>query len=338
MTTRQVNSTRCVVVPTRLRPAPVPSGPMSQLKGETMGTTWGVKAVVDAEALAELRAEIDALFASIVGEMSAWDPQSDLSRFNRAEPGWHRLPRAFSIVLGSALAVARETGGAYDPTVWPLTELWGFGPGGTRSIPDDAAVFRSRERCGWEHVDFLHGERQVRQPGGMAIDVCGIGKGYAVDCLADLLRRRGIGNFLVEIGGELQGEGMRPDGNPWWVAVEAPRTGAQGMPGDETIIALHGLSVASSGDYRRHRSQGGKRVAHIIDPRTGHPVANGIVSVTVLHQHCMRADALATALYVLGEDDGVAFASARSIPALFMVECDGRIEQHMTPALREMAA
>lgn len=260
-----------------------------------------------------------------------------LSRFNRAEPGWHRLPHAFSIVLGCALAVARETGGAYDPTIWPLTELWGFGPGGTSSMPDDAAVARSRERCGWEHIDFLHGERQVRQPGGMAIDVCGIAKGYAVDCLADLLLRRGVGNFLVEIGGELRGEGMRPDGNPWWVAVEAPREGPN-MREEKTVIALHGLSVATSGDYRRHHSRGGKRIAHIIDPRIGYPAANGIVSVTVLHQHCMRADALATALFVLGEEHGIAFASARSIPALFMMKRDGRIEQLMTPALREMAA
>jgi thiamine biosynthesis lipoprotein len=204
-------------------------------------------------------------------------------------------------------------------------------------MPDDAAVARSRERCGWEQIDFLHGERRVRQPGGMAIDVCGIAKGYAVDCLADLLRRRGIGNFLVEIGGELRGEGMRPDGNPWWVAVEAPRAGPI-MREEETVIALHGLSVATSGDYRRHHSRGGKRISHIIDPRIGYPAANSVVCVTVLHQRCMRADALATALFVLGEEHGVAFASARSIPALFMVECDGRIEQRMTPALREMAA
>lgn len=338
MTTPHVNSSRRVVVPPMLKPALVPSGPVSRLTGETMGTTWAVKAVADEEVLAELRAEIDVLFASIVGEMSAWEPHSELSRFNRAEPGWHRLSHKFNTVLGCALAVARETDGAYDPTIWPLTELWGFGPGGARSIPDDAAVARARERCGWERLDFLRDERHVRQPGGMAIDVCGIGKGHAVDCLANLLRKRGMGNFLVEIGGELRGEGMRPDGNPWWVAVEAPRAGAQGVRGDETVIALHGLSVASSGDYRRHYSQGGKRIAHIIDPRTGHPAANGIVSVTVLHQHCMRADALATALFVLGEEDGVAFASARSIPALFMVDRDGLIEQRMTPALRDMAA
>ena len=338
MTTPHVNSPRSVVVPPMLRLAQVPSGPVFQLKGETMGTTWTVKAVADEDALAELRAEIDVLFASIVGEMSAWDPHSDLNRFNRAERGWHHLPHAFSTVLGCALAVARETDGAYDPTIWPLTELWGFGPGGTRNVPDDAAVARSRERCGWERLDFLLDERHVRQPGDLAIDICGIAKGYAVDCLADLLLRREISNFLVEIGGELRGEGMRPDGQPWWVAVEAPRAEARGACGDATVIALHGLSVATSGDYRRHHSRGGKHIAHIIDPRIGYPLANGIVSVTVLHHHCMRADALATALFVLGEEDGVAFASARSIPALFMMERDGRIEQRMTPALREMAA
>lgn len=337
MTEPHVNSPRRVVVPPMLRPALVPSGPVSQLKGETMGTTWTVKAAADEEALAEVRAEIDALLASIVGEMSAWDPHSALSRFNRAERGWHRLPRAFSTVLGCALAVARETDGAYDPTIWPLTELWGFGPGGLRSIPDDAAVARSRERCGWKRLEFLLDERHVRQPSGMAIDVCGIAKGYAVDCLADLLQRRGISNFLIEIGGELRGEGMRPDGNPWWVAVEVPHAGLS-MREEETVIALHGLSVATSGDYRRHHSRGGKRIAHIIDPRIGYPAANGIVSVTVLLQDCMRADALATALFVLGEEHGVAFASARSIPALFMVERDGRIEQRMTPAMRDMAA
>jgi thiamine biosynthesis lipoprotein len=308
------------------------------LKGETMGTTWSVKAVADEEALAKLRSEIDALFASIVAEMSAWDARSDLSRFNRADRGWHRLRHAFSTVLDCALQVARDADGAYDPTIWPLTELWGFGPAGWIGFPDGPAVAAAKARCGWRRLEFRSDTRQVMQPGGAAIDLCGIAKGYAVDCLAGLLQTRRIGNFLVEIGGELRGEGVRPDGNPWWVAVEAPRIEAQGALGDETIIALHGLAAATSGDYRRHHTRSGQRIAHIIDPRTGYPAANGIVSVTVLDRHCMRADALATALFVLGEEEGIAFASARSIPALFMVERDGCIDQRITPALAAMAA
>ena len=169
----------------------------------------------------------------------------------------------------------------------------------------------------------------------MSLDLCGIAKGYAVDCVASLLHEQGHRDYLVEIGGELRGEGEKPDGSPWWVALEAPRGLNDTV---EAIVALQGLGVATSGDYRRYFEHQGVRYAHSIDPRRGQPVANGVLSVTVLHRSCMRADALATALMVLGVDAGLQFAAARNIAALFVFAGRSGLQCRGTPAFTAMAA
>jgi FAD:protein FMN transferase len=301
-----------------------------------MGTTWSVTALLPARIPAEtLTAAIARSLDAVVSQMSAWVPQSDLSRFNRAEPGsCHALPAEFFCVLDYALSVAAETDGAYDPTVGALAALWGFGPEGRASrAPSDEAIAAARARCGWERLRLTRNARRAVQPGGLTIDVCAVGKGFAVDCLADVMRAHGCTDFLAEIGGELRGEGCKPDGSPWWVSVEAPRA-ASNMP--QTLIALHDVSVATSGDQRRYVEHGGRRYGHTIDPRTGYPVSNGIVSVTVVARTCMEADALSTGLYVMGEEAGRRFADRHGIAALFVMEDEHGLRESLSPAFDAM--
>ncbi len=228
MTTAELgNGERQVVIPLRLRNAePRPRLSIATLRGETMGTTWSVKLAHAAELDCErLRSGIEQVLTRIVAQMSNWDGGSDLSRFNRAGAGsWFPLPADFHVVLDYALALAEDTGGAYDPTVGPLVDLWGFGPAGMRAdLPRESDIETARTRCGHRKLTLDRKARCVLQPGGVSLDLCGIAKGYAVDCVASLLHEQGHRDYLVEIGGELRGEGEKPDGSPWWVALEAPR-------------------------------------------------------------------------------------------------------------------
>jgi thiamine biosynthesis lipoprotein len=322
-----------VLVPLAIDPTLPRSGSVVQdAAGLTMGTTWSVKAVHDAP-LPDLQAELD----RVVAQMSHWEPDSDLGRFNRAPAGtWHTLPAEFATVIDYALQVARDSGGAYDPCAGALVNLWGFGPerrfdqaGFYAPAPEAiAAVLAARHA-----VQFDAATRRLYQPGGVQLDLSSVAKGFAVDQLARCLRMQGVAHFLVEVGGELRGAGVKPDGQPWWVALE-------GVPGAQaasaTVAALHGLSLATSGDYRRFFSYGGGRASHTLDPRTGCPIANDVASVTVLHPSCMAADALSTSLTVLGAGAGLAFAEARNLAARFLLRRPGALAEVTTTAYRAL--
>jgi len=300
------------------------------LAGHTMGTVWSVKLV--ARLLPRgLERAIQAVVDEVVAEMSGWEADSALSRFNRAGDGtWHGLPSDFFHVLRAGIEIARHTRGAFDPTIGTLVDLWGFGPATARMAPpSEQEIAAALGRSGWQRMQLDHHARRALQP-GVALDLSGIAKGYAVDRVAALLVENGVANCLVEVGGELKGLGVRRDGQPWWVSVEAP----PGTALPETRIALHGLAVATSGDYRRFFDHDGKRYAHSIDPRTGSAVENELAAVTVLHTECLAADAYATALLVLGETDGPAFAAAHHLAALFVTR-DGR--EILSPDFAAMA-
>lgn len=322
-----------VLVPLAIDPTPPRFGSVVRdVAGLTMGTSWSARVVHDAP-LPDLQAELD----RVVAQMSHWEAASDLGRFNRAAAGtWHTLPREFATVIEYALTVARDTGGAYDPCAGALVNLWGFGP--ARRF--DQAGFHAPSAAAIDAV--LHARRAVQfdaagrrlfQPGGVQLDLSSVAKGFAVDQLARCLRMQGVAHYLVEVGGELRGAGVKPDGQPWWVALEVvPDT--QAAPG--TIAALHGLALATSGDYRRSFSYDNRRASHTLDPRTGYPIDNNMASVTVLHPSCMAADALSTALTVLGGTDGVAFAEARGLAARFLLRRPGDLAEITTSAYRAL--
>ncbi len=298
-----------------------------------MGTEWSVRAVASQAALDALLPDIEALFAGIIAEMSNWEHYSAISRFNASAPGsWHVLPPSFFAVLTAALDVARESGGAFDPALGMLVDRWGFGPAGAAGTPPPHEVIAGLlGGPRWEDLRLDLAAQRAFQP-GVALDFSGIAKGHAADRLAGLLREHGVRSFLAEIGGELVGEGIKPDGQPWWVDFEAP-------PGSDVPpirAALHGLAIATSGDYRRFREYDGQSFAHTIDPRTGAPLVNGVASATVLHASCMMADAYATAVTVLGPDAGLRFADERGIACRWLVREDGGMREIVSPALAAM--
>lgn len=297
-----------------------PAAPVADLAGETMGTTWRVLFArprgVDPAAV---RRAIELRLAGLVGEMSHWEAASLLSRFNRLAAGsWMTLPPDFAHVVAAALQVAAESDGAFDPTLGRPVNLAGFGPAFA-----DPAPARAMAEAGWRRLDYDRAARRLRQPGGLWLDLSGIAKGYAVDAVADLLGTHGIAHCLVEIGGELVGRGVRPDGDPWWVDLEDP-PGATLAP---LRIALHGIAVATTGNYRRG--------AHTLDPATGTSTDNAVIAVSVIHADAMHADAWATVLAVLGAEAGVALATRHGIAAR-IVEWPPR--EHLTPALEAMLA
>lgn len=283
-----------------------------------MGTTWSAKIVAPP---ANVQAEIEAVLTTIIAQMSHWEPSSQLSRINDSPPGtWHRIGPEFAQVMGIALDIAKRSGGAFDPAMGMPVNLWGFGPPGPRTdLPTEAEIEAARALSGYDAIDFDPLLLRLRLTRPVRLDLSGIAKGYAVDAVAARLKAMGCLDFLVEIGGELLGEGIQPDGQPWWVDVEVP----PGVEATPLRIALHGLAVATSGDYRRRFVVDGISYAHTLDPRTARPMTNPLVSATILHSSCTQTDAWASALMVLGPE-GMALAELEGLKAHMLAEQKSR--------------
>jgi len=302
-----------------------PSAVVLDLHGETMGTSWNVRFAAPAGTdPSSIRSAIVTRLAGLVREMSHWVPDSLLCRFNRSAPGtWTTLPPDFAHVMTRGLEIAEATIGAFDPAIGTLTDAWGLGALPSAASASAADIETALVRSGWSRLSFAPGGAHLRQPGGIALDLSGIAKGHAVDVIADLLHDAGILHALVEIGGELVGRGIRPDGDPWWVDLESP----PGLTLEPLRIALYGQAIATSGDYRRG--------AHTLDPRLGRPTDTGVVSASVIHQTALEADAWATALTVLGPD-GLCLAHHEDMVARIVTEIDGRVCEHLTAPLLAM--
>lgn len=308
-----------------------------QLDGETMGTTWSARFYASpSEGASLIRQDIQAALNQVVDEMSPWLATSAISRFNAAPAGsWHTLPSNFFFVLETALDIAKDTNGAFDPTLGRVVDAWGFGPGGERA--QDPSAIAPPSPSGWARIEVDHERHRVRQPGGLALDLCGIAKGFGVDQVARALRKLGIRDFLIEVGGELRGEGVKPDGTPWWVALEDPPMSDDAPSrASDIMVALHACSIATSGDYRRYVRHNGRRYAHTIDPRSGQPLDNAVAAVTVLDASCMRADALATAMMVMGRTAALEFATRRRIAARMVLRTAQGMSEMLTPAFERL--
>lgn len=324
-----------VLIPPNLDPTSLPVHPVGSLvhtlQGETMGTTWLLRVVVAENELPKLQRGAQRELGRVVAQMSHWLPESDLCAYNRGvADSWITLPTEFFEVLSAAQVHAAESDGAFDATVGPLVDLWGFGPAARRDTPpSEREIDLACARVGWRRVQLDPENRRALQPGGVQLDFSSIAKGYAVDQLARFLQNSGVDHWMVEVGGELRGQGCKPDGQPWWIEIE--RLSAR-LP--RTVLALHGLSVASSGDYRRYFEFEGQRYAHTLDPRSGRPVTHNLAAVTVIHPDCMQADALATVLGVLPPDEAYDYACRRDVAALFVLRKGNAFEERMSPALK----
>jgi len=304
------------------------------LGGETMGTTWAVTLNppdLSRSERARIRKRIEAELDAVNGAMSTWDPDSELSRLNE-----HASSEPFSLskptldVLAAARGISERTGGAFDVTVGPLVAAWGFGAGARvpGAAPEADELATIRERVGFERLelDLAAGSVRKRHP-GLRVDLSAIAKGYGVDRVAEALATEGFAGFLVEVGGELRAEGQRPGGGAWRLAIERPEPDGRAV---HAVVELSGVALATSGDYRSFYEAGGERLTHIVDPRLGRPVRHGLASVSVLHERAALADAWATALMVLGPEEGLRVAAAEGLAVYLIVRTEGGAYEVLT--------
>jgi thiamine biosynthesis lipoprotein len=307
-----------------------------------MGTTYTVTLhEAPADALGGLPAEIEARLRAINKSMSTWDSASEISRINKTPAGqWVTMSEDFGRVLSAALSLSEATDGAFDVTVGPLVNVWGFGPMARGGRPDSAALAAAQPRVGYGNL-VVNGRSLSKRVEGMYLDFSGIAKGYGVDALAEILRRRGIGNYLVEIGGEVTVAGRAPGGEPWAIGIERPEENIARGAALHAVVHLTQGALATSGSYRRFKRRQAEKSHHIIDPRTGLSTNSSLVSVTVFAPDCMTADGVATALMVIGTEAGLRWVEARpGLEALFLEATPGggfrQRLQRLTPGFRQL--
>jgi thiamine biosynthesis lipoprotein len=289
------------------------------LNGETMGTRYTALFYAGAGIDTD---EISHSLARAVGrvdqQMSTWKPDSDLNRLNAApEQEWLSVPKELTTVLSAALRVSQQSSGAFDIAIGDLVDAWGFGPGEQTITEQALGTLPPRDRLSASAALMVDPQRdQVRKRAPLNLNLNGIAKGFGVDELARCLDGFGITRYLVGIDGEMRARGVKPDAQPWVVAIEKPCRGAREVMG---VMELEDAAIATSGDYRHWVNVRGQSYAHTMNPATAAPLCNPLAAVTVVAASCMLADAWATALMVLGETEGPRLAQERGMDALFVL-------------------
>ena len=296
--------------------------------GWTMGTGYSVtiNGYVSRADIDTLSLQIEAELDEINRQMSTWEPDSEISRFNHSDStGPFQASKEFTSVVRRALELSESTGGAFDPTLQPLLNLWGFGSEGEdQKVPSDADIAEAQTHVGWRKVTVEDSSGLQKKSPGLSLDLGAIAKGYGVDALAGILDEAGYENWFVEIGGEVVVKGFNPDGVPWRIGIQYPTTNPMEEGRLQGIVNLVRGATATSGNYRNYLVQDGVLYSHILDSRSGRAVLSDTASVTVVAPNCMDADGMATALFVMGAEEGLAWVEGRpEVEALFLVRGDG---------------
>ncbi|HUV50587.1 MAG TPA: FAD:protein FMN transferase [Anaerolineae bacterium] len=295
------------------------------ISGKTMGTTYHVKVVLGHSAKAEgLKERIDIRLKEINQSMSTFIKDSEISRFNRLSLVGERFYASddFLRVMIIAKNLYKLSNGAWDGTIMPIVDLWGFGSKEKkRNIPENKEVDRLLPEICFEHIEILENRYLVKKKVPISVDLASIAKGYAVDQIAELIKTSGIQDFIVEIGGEVYASGFREDGKLWRVGINRPDKDA---PFDQAhkIVALHNRALATSGDYRNFFEIDGKSYSHVFNPKTGYPVSRSVAGASVLADRCAFADGLATALMVMGVEKGLQLVNTIDGVECLIVVCE----------------
>lgn len=299
-----------------------------QLGGNIFGTTWSLSylGAPDGVSPAQVKAEIEAAFAIVNHSMNHYDPGSLISTFNASavdapiEVDWD-----FAYVLSAAMEVSAATGGAYDVSVSPLADVWGFGPAGPTHFPQQAEIKTALAKVGVSRLEWRSATRMLsKQTPGLKLDFSSLAKGYAVDLGADALEEMDVEGFMLEVGGEVRVRGHSPRGDAWRIAIERPEAGARG--GIQAALLVSDTGIATSGDYRNYFEHQGRRYSHLLDPRTGYPIQHDVVSVTVVHGSAMMADAWATALTIVGAAEALALAEQQGLAIYVLKRSEESLE------------
>lgn len=315
--------------------APTDGRNVVSLSGPIMGTTFSVKAITPKEPTSTDTARIEAAVLEALervnGAMSTWKPDSELSRFNRhdsTEP--FPLSADTLAVIAAAQTISEASGGAFDVTIKPLVNLWKFGSDAAEweAEPSNADLALALGSVGYDKLTVEAGTARKANP-DLTVDLGAIAKGYAVDQVGEALEAAGLVEYLVEVGGEVRARGGNAAAQPWRVGVEMP----DAMPGALSgVVALEDVSMATSGDYRNYYEDAdGNRISHTIDARTGRPIQHTLASVSVIHESATMADGWATALNVLGPEEGLKLAEAQGLAVLMLVrEAPGQFGERAT--------
>lgn len=301
-------------------------------QGQTMGTSFSIKASVVPESVDQhaLKQRIKSLLHEINSSMSTYIETSEISLFNHSSSTqWQNVsPRLFE-VLKTAQNFSALTQGAFDISITPLVNLWGFGPDEmTYTVPDASEIKQRLNQIGYQHLLLNDEDNKIKKTiSSLTLDLSALAKGYAVDQVALLIEKFSISNYLVEIGGEIRLKGKKVDGGLWRIAIEKPTPENRLI---QKILPISNISMATSGDYRNFFESKGIRFSHTIDPRTGYPITHQLASVTILSENAMEADALATAIMVLGPNNGFQLAEKQKIAALFFIKTETGYEEKYT--------
>lgn len=305
-----------------------------EISGGIFGTTYHINVVLpeDEARLQALAQGIEQELNQVDQAMSTWKPDSELSRLNQKanQSEWTRLSAPLFEVIQTAQDISQLSEGAFDVTIGPVVNLWGFGPEARpEQVPTEEEIAALLSVTGWEFLELDPQQQALRSAEPQYLDLSAIAKGYGVDAVARYLDSEGVDGYLVEVGGEVRVRGRKPGGDAWRLAVEEPVEGERRV---NKVLALENKAMATSGDYRNYYESEGQRYSHTIDPETGKPISHNLASVTVLADDCMTADALATAFNVMGFERAQALATRENIPAYFIVRGENGFETHQTPA------
>ncbi|MCG4455617.1 FAD:protein FMN transferase [Pseudomonas sp. MMS21-TM103] len=311
---------------------------VEEFGGPTMGSTYSVK-YVTGEGVADgliLKAETEAILAEVDQQMSTYRDDSVISAFNRAPAGsCMAAPAGMLEVVRMGLQLAEESGGAFDPTIEPLLNLWGFGPQArVERVPTADELAEARRHSGYRNLR-IDGQRLCKDV-DLQLDLNSMAAGYTVDKISVRLAELGVANYLVEVTGELKAVGKKPDGQPWRIAIEAPLDDQRVA---QRVLQLDGYGISTSGDYRNYFEENGVRYSHTLDPHTGAPITHKLAAVTVADSSALRADGLSTSLMVLGPEQGLAYAEQAGIAAFFVTrEGTGFVTRGTTAFEQQFAA
>ena len=303
---------------------------IKNITGKTMGTTFNIKIVDDTNLSIDyksLESEINELLKEINRQMSTYIEDSEISRFNNYDStGWFNISYDFASLLNTAMDVSSLTAGAFDVTVGPLVNLWGFGPELKKpEVPGVKELLEAKSKTGYKFIEVRVDTPAVKKDKpDVYLDMSAIAKGYAVDKVAELISSKKIINYMVEIGGEVRTAGNNNNNESWKIGIETPDSPAN----IQKVISISDYSIATSGDYNNYFEENGIRYSHTIDPRTGMPITHKLASVTVIHTNCTFADAYATAINVMGPTAGYDFALKENLIIYMIVrEETGFIEK-----------
>ena len=316
---------------------PVVESPMVEIHGRTMGTFYGVKVVGDFPGGQQaLQTQVDSLLKHYNDEISTYDPNSSLSKFNQQQTSTpFPVSQEMADIVISALRVGQRTQGVLDVTIGPLVNLWGFGPD-KRPIktPTEEQITAARQRVGIQHlhVDVSADHAALRKDvPNIYVDLSTIGEGFGADKVAEFLESRGVHNYLVEIAGASRSRGVNAKGDPWKLAIQKPTDELDEV---QAIIKPDGRAISTSGSYRNYYELDGKRYSHIIDPATGKPITHRLVSATVITPTSLEADGLDTALMVMGPEKAMAFAKQQRLAVYLVIKTDKGFKAEYSEAFK----